>query len=97
MNLFKKPYENLVEMTMPKPNNRFDYVAYDASAKSLQNDFKEAFTGLAQGIGILGNNRSTGLALTHLEECYMWVGKAIRDDQIARNEETELEEGRSNS
>lgn len=24
------------------------------------------------------------LAITKLEECYMWIGKAIRDEQIAR-------------
>lgn len=30
--------------------------------------------------------RSKALALTALEESYMWVGKGIRNDQIARYE-----------
>ncbi len=29
--------------------------------------------------------RSKATALTKLEECYAWVGKAIRDEQILRN------------
>lgn len=33
----------------------------------------------------------------HLEVSYMWCGKAIRDDQIQRNGDAPLEEGRSNS
>jgi len=78
-------------------NNRFDFVEYDQRAKSLQADFKKTVTDLATQIELLGQNRPTALALTALEECYMWIGKAIRDDQIARNSVIELEEGRSNS
>lgn len=44
-------------------------------------------------------NRATGLelgdALRTLEESYMWCGKAIRDEQIARNGSAPLEEGRT--
>ncbi len=33
-------------------------------------------------------------ALADIEEAYMWCGKAIRDDQIARNGTAELQENR---
>jgi len=33
-------------------------------------------------------------AIDKLEEFYMWVGKAIRDDQIKRNGSAPLQEGR---
>lgn len=32
--------------------------------------------------------------LNHLEEVYMWVGKAIRDEQISRDGKAELQEER---
>ena len=31
--------------------------------------------------------RAKSLALTKLEECYMWIGKGLRDHQIAVNAE----------
>jgi hypothetical protein len=34
--------------------------------------------------------------MTKLEEAYMWTGKAIRDDQIARNSMTEHVAERTN-
>ena len=77
--------------------NRFDYVAYDATAKELQANFKTLFEVLAKALEELGPNRPTSLALTALEESYMWVGKAIRDNQIERNGSADLEEGRSDS
>ena len=77
--------------------SRFDYVAYDELSKELQAKAKDMFTLLADAIQELGPNRPTSLALTALEEAYMWVGKAIRDNQIERNGEANLEEERSNS
>lgn len=38
--------------------------------------------------------RAKALALTKLEECYMWIGKGVRDDQIKRNGSAELQEKR---
>lgn len=40
--------------------------------------------------------RDTEKQVQLLEEAYMWVGKAIRDDQIKRNGAAELQEGRNN-
>ena len=52
---------------------------------------------MEENITKLYNGRSASLALTKLEEAYMWIGKQIRDDQIARNEHYELQEERVNS
>lgn len=41
-------------------------------------------------------SRSKAMALTKLEEFYMWVGKAVRDDQIVRNGSAPLQEERKN-
>ena len=73
--------------------NRFDYVKYDDGATSDQEAAKnlvitlEAFINLA-----LVSPRAKALALTKLEEVYMWIGKAIRDDQITRNGSAPLQE-----
>lgn len=78
--------------------SRFDYVKYDGQATKLQAFFKEGFAEVENHIELsLKSPRAKALALTKLEECYMWIGKGIRDDQIARNENTELQEERSNS
>ncbi len=78
--------------------SRFDYVKYDAKGVEQQADFKESVTLLEQNIEEhLRSPRAKAIALTKLEECYMWIGKAIRDDQIVRNGSAELQEERTNS
>ena len=47
-------------------------------------------------INLLPEGRAKSLALTKLEECYMWIGKAIRDAQMKRNGGAELQEERKN-
>lgn len=66
-------------------SGRFDYVRYDETAKSDQEYFKEKVENLeTMVVEMLDCPRAKALALTKLEEFYMWVGKAIRDDQIKR-------------
>jgi len=66
-------------------SGRFDYVRYDESAKADQEMFKLTCESLEYSINsILKSPRAKARALTKLEETYMWIGKAIRDDQIAR-------------
>ena len=78
--------------------NRFDYVKYDEKAIKDQNDFKAAFMGLENMMmNLLKPSRATSLMLTKLEEAYMWAGKAIRDDQIARNGSAPMQDERVNS
>jgi len=84
-------------------SSRFDYVKYDAGAMDDQVQAKvlveriETFIngiGYAQGVVSKDCGRAKALALTKLEEVYMWIGKALRDDQIARNGSAELKEER---
>lgn len=78
--------------------SRFDYVRYDERAARHQADFKEAFTSIENMINIyLKPGQAKDSALTKLEESYMWIGKAIRDEQIVRNKGTELQEERGDS
>lgn len=75
--------------------SRFDYVKYDEKAEQDQAGFKELFQELdALVTRHLKPGRATSLVLTKIEEAYMWLGKAIRDDQIARNGSAPLMEDR---
>lgn len=77
---------------------RFDYVKYDDTAMDSQAILKNKFVELENLIDAKTvSPRAKALAMTKLEECYMWVGKAIRDDQIQRNGSAELQEQRTNS
>jgi hypothetical protein len=69
--------------------SRFDYVKYDGYAIAEQAAFKKAFTELEEMTSSLQSPRPKALILTKLEEAYMWVGKAIRDDQLHRDGTTE--------
>lgn len=78
--------------------SRFDYVKYDEYAIQILNNFQFDVNQIETHIKMqLKSPRAVALALTKLEECYMWIGKAIRDDQIERNGSAELQEERGNS
>lgn len=78
--------------------SRFDYVKYDEETTKAQLDFKAQFCALeAFGDQHLPHSRWKSLFLTHLEYAYMAVGKALRDDQIKRTKDAELQESRDNS
>jgi len=77
--------------------NRFDYVKYDEIAATQQLGAKTLFQGLEEfAEQQLKSGRAKALVLTKLEEAYMWIGKAIRDDQIERNGSAPLQEERGN-
>lgn len=81
-----------------KKESPFDYVAYDDESAYLQAKFKSAFNALLlDAEGLLKAPRAKALVKTKLEEGYMWVGKAIRDDQLARTKHAEFNEGRGNA
>lgn len=77
--------------------SRFDYVQYDERATQLQARAKQLCTELEGVINETAAGRAGSLALTNLEVTYMWIGKAIRDNQIARGDPAPLQESRSNS
>lgn len=77
--------------------SRFDYVKYDDIALTQQTEIKEKMLDLEVFINThLDSPRAKALILTKLEEAYAWCGKAIRDDQIARNGAADLQEERGN-
>jgi hypothetical protein len=76
--------------------SRFDYVTYDEKAQQESLEAKDLVTNLENFIETeLGGGREQALALTKLEECFMWIGKAIRNKQISlnfSNQETSTDE-----
>ena len=77
---------------------RFDYVKYDEKANADQANLKDMFMKLEEVVtSQLNQPRAKALVLTKLEEAYMWVGKAIRDDQINRTNGADLQEERCKS
>lgn len=65
-------------------NKRFEYVKYDAYADTVAREIKNRVYGVELLIQSMHPSRETALALTKLEECFMWVGKAIKVDQEKR-------------
>ena len=76
---------------------RFDYVKYDDKAAHDQAAFKAKFQEVEKMVSdMLGQSRPASLVMTKLEEAYMWVGKAIRDAQVARGGDSADQPKRSN-
>ena len=69
--------------------SRFNYIKYDEQAIAKQESLKRQFEFLELIVAELKDGRAKSLVLTHLEEAYMWTGKAIRDEQIERNGDTQ--------
>ncbi|CAB4149731.1 hypothetical protein UFOVP558_24 [uncultured Caudovirales phage] len=79
--------------------SRFDYVKFDEMSVRDQAEAKKACEELERVIEMIlpHPGRAKSLALTKLEEVYMWIGKAVRDDQIARGGPAILQEERKDS
>lgn len=64
--------------------SRFNYVKFDPAHIRMCEGAKIRCQSLEDYLNSnLKDSRAKSLAITKLEEFYMWVGKAIRDDQIA--------------
>lgn len=75
---------------------KYDYVAYDSEHTEMQGNFKKAFIALDEAVeSALPSGRYKELVFIKLEEAYMYIGKAIRDRQIAIDQGTKLQEGRN--
>lgn len=83
------------ESKAARKRSRFDYVAYDADSQMAQGLFKDRFAELARAVETYPFGRAQSLVLTKLEEAYMWVGKMVRDQQIARTGQAPLQENRN--
>lgn len=75
---------------------RFSYVRYDEKSTQQQETAKAMCENMEAFINSLGAGRPQSLALTALEETYMWIGKAVRDEQIKRGSQTEHVAERTN-
>jgi hypothetical protein len=66
--------------------SRFDYVEWDNFAEFKAKQILTQIEGVAAAIDFhLCNSREKSLALTALEECFMWMHRAVRSDQIIRS------------
>lgn len=74
-------------------SKRFDYVKFDDASTKKCEGFKTAMSAIEHCIEKeLKPGRAKSLALTGLEESFMWVGKAIRDEQVSKNESVHVPE-----
>lgn len=64
-------------------SSRFDHVEFDQAHDEMRKEAKQLCLDLESFIDQIVPGRPKSLALTALEESYMWIGKAIRDDQIS--------------
>lgn len=63
-------------------DSRFDYIEYTDESQRLSDERKKVSEEFENLINKLPNSRERSIALTKLEECFMWCGKAIRNLQI---------------
>lgn len=81
---------NCIELERKMRMSRFDYIKYDEVAQEKQKMFKGDFETTEISIEqTLPDGRAKALAITHLEIAYMWIGKSIRDEQVARTGKSE--------
>lgn len=65
--------------------SRFNYIAFDLVSNQKQEGFKRMFEMIeAFAAEHLPESRERSLLVTGLEQAYMWTGKAIRNEQLAR-------------
>lgn len=62
--------------------SRFDHIVLNERNKQRYGELKYEAHRMAQEIEYLPASREVSLALSKLEECVMWAGKAIRNLQI---------------
>ena len=67
--------------------SRFDHVKFDPEHESTRKVLRVLVESLENCIDMISIDKAAGrskaMAMTKLEECYMWAGKAVRDDQVA--------------
>lgn len=63
-------------------SKRFSYIKFNETSTIICESAKAHVEELEQIVALLGDNRETALAMTKLEEAFMWIGKAIRNRQV---------------
>lgn len=64
--------------------SRFDSIAFDIQSEEAYEIFKKKYEDLGSLIEMTASDRAAALALTSLEESFMWLGKSIRNWQLSR-------------
>lgn len=77
-----------------KLRTRFDWVIFDEPRQQLQGIIKDRYKRVEIALDALAAGRAKSLALTKLEESFMWVGKALRDEQLYGTEVQNPENGK---
>ncbi len=75
--------------------SRFEFIKFDDQAKTEHASFTEKFKEIEQDILTIRSTPYRFEAMKCLEACYMWVGKAIRQEQIQRNYDAKDEQKRN--
>lgn len=66
--------------------SKYDSISYDDEAYVHSETFKHHVKHLDGLIGHLRHSREKSIVLTKLEGLHMWINKAIRADQLIREE-----------
>lgn len=72
-----------MELTKAK---KYENIKYDNISQNHSDIIKVQFNTIEYLLGCLSGSRELILAQTNLEQAFMWIGKAIRSDQIWRED-----------
>ena len=61
--------------------SRFEFIKYDDARTKKQKHYNDQFRDLERLVEQVTDTRTRSMILTKLEEAYLWVGKALRDEQ----------------
>ncbi len=76
--------------------SRFDGIAFNEQSKTWSSELKKSFEKLEEQIdNYLLDSRSKSVAITHLEDAFMWINKAIKDQQIKSEGDPALQQERA--
>lgn len=64
--------------------SRFDYIRFGVEASELRELLKTQFEAIDKTLERIADGRAKSLALTKLDEAYMWANRAIRDEQVSK-------------
>lgn len=73
---------------------RFDYVRYDEETQKTSMYIRDQILEVEKSILELGQSREASLAITKLEECYMWIGKHLKNKVLEKDASVDNEPAR---
>lgn len=61
--------------------DRYEHIEFSVFQHNLHLKFRSLFKTIEKELDHIAPGRARSIVLTKIEEAYMWVGKAIRDEQ----------------